>query len=125
MTQTDNTLNPLPPGILPVGVERKDASVVTDGVNPALMLFLTKLGLVSLHLFDLPVIVTSAKDGAHASGSKHYRGDAVDVRISDKSPLDQSAFLLVLTTLARQFKLAVFDESNLPGASHVHIEIAG
>jgi len=122
---SDATLNPIAAGNLPVGVERKDSTVLTLKLNPVLMSFLTKLGLVSLHLFDTPVIITSAVDATHAPNSKHYRGDAVDVRITDKPEKDQAAFLLVVSVLSRQFKLAVFDESNLPGASHVHIEIAG
>ena len=122
---SESTQMPIPPGVLPVGVERKDATVLTQGLNPVLMQFLTRLGLVHLHLFGVPVIITSAVDAKHAPGSKHYKGDAVDVRILDKVPLSRSCFLLVVIELASQFGCAVFDETNLSSAPHVHIEIAG
>lgn len=121
----DATINPLPPGALPVGVERKDSTVLTQGLNPVLMSFLVRLGLVHLHLFGAPVVITSGVDAKHAVNSKHYKGDAVDVRIMDKASYAQPCFLLVVCTLAKNFNLAVFDESQLPGAPHVHIEIAG
>lgn len=122
---SDATMNPTPPGILPAGIERKDDSVDTAHLNPVLSLFLRSLGLVHLHLFGKPCVLTSAQDGTHAIGSKHYKGYAVDLRMVDKTGIEQAAFLMILTVLARQMKLAVFDESTVPGAGHVHVEIAG
>jgi hypothetical protein len=122
---TDATLNPIPPGVLPPGIDRKDATVDINGLNPALLLFLRSLGLVHLHLFNDPCVLTSAKDGKHALQSKHYKGDAVDLRISDKNGLAQATFLLILVYMSRVYKLAVFDESNVVGAGHIHVEVAG
>jgi hypothetical protein len=122
---SDATLNPIPPGALPVGVERKDAAVNFDGVDPSLLSFLAKLGLVHLHLFGSPCTVTSARDSVHGLHSKHFAGKALDLRVADLPPKWQPAFLLVLCVLADQFRLTVFDESNLPGAPHIHVEVAG
>jgi len=122
---TDATPNPLGPGVLPAGVQRASASVITDGLDPKLFAFLTPLGLVALHLFDQPVTITSAKDALHGVGSKHYTGHAVDLRTRDMRLEWQSTFLLVLTVLADRFGLTVFDERNLPGEPHIHVETAG
>jgi hypothetical protein len=121
----DATLNPLPPGTLPPGIDRKDATVNTDGLNPILLTFLRSLGLVHLHLFGASCVLTSAKDAKHLAGSKHYKGDAVDLRTADKDGLKEATFFMVLLCMSRDFKLAVFDESNVLGAGHVHVEIAG
>jgi len=121
----DATPNPLPPGVLPAGVERASASVVTEGLDAGLFAFLTPLGLTMLSLFDQPAVITSARDAIHGTGSKHYTGKAIDVRVRDIRPEWQSTFLLVLTVLAQRFKLTVFDERNLPGEPHIHVEVAG
>lgn len=111
--------------ILPPGVELKDASVNVRDVDPALQSFLIRMGLVHLHLFGAPVVVTSGKDGTHVASSKHETGLAVDLRITDLPAGSQPAFLLVLRVLCATFHLAMFDETYAPGMGHVHIEIAG
>lgn len=121
----DATVNPLPPGVLPPGVERKDASVNIQGLNPVLMQFLARLGLVHLHLFNTPLMLTSAVDAKHAVGSKHYKGDAVDLRIVDIGRPGSTTQLLVVRELCQEFKCCVFDESNLTVGPHYHVEIAG
>ena len=121
----DATLNPLPPGVLPPGVERASAAVVTDGLDPVLFAFLTPLGRVCLSLFDMPAVITSARDAIHSRASKHYTGHAVDIRVKDVPPRWQYAFLIMLCVLADRFRLCVFDESNLPGEAHIHVETAG
>lgn len=122
---TDATLNPLPPGVLPAGVERKDASVLTQKLNPVLLRFLAVLGQVHLHLFDTPVVITSAVDATHAPGSKHFQGNAVDIRLSDLTPESQMILILIVRRLSLEMDLAYFDETMLPGAGHLHVEIAG
>ena len=111
--------------VVPPGVELKDASVNVADVDAVLHSFLNVLGLIYLHLFDHPVIVTSGKDAAHVASSKHYEGKAVDLRISNLSQDEQPAMLLVLRVLCKQYGLAMFDETYAPGMGHVHIEIAG
>lgn len=122
---SESTQTPLPPGVLPAGVERKDATVLTQGLNPILLQFLTRLGLVHLHLFGAPVVITSAVDAKHAPGSKHYKGDAVDLRIDDMTAANYMCLLVIVKVFTYSFPIAVFDEARLPGAPHLHIEIAG
>jgi hypothetical protein len=111
--------------IVPAGVILKDASVNVRDINPTLQSFLVSAGLVHIHLLAMVLTVTSGKDGVHSANSKHHRGDAVDLRIADVPPEEQPVFLLYLRVLCARFRLAMFDESYLPGAGHVHIEIAG
>ncbi len=116
---------PKPLFLPPAGVRLKDATVNIADVDLALQAFLTVAGLVHLHLFDEMLTVTSGRDGAHSPGSKHAAGCAVDLRMSDVSLADQPVFILCLRVLCARFKLALFDESNVPGAGHVHVEVAG
>lgn len=110
---------------IPPGVQLKNDSVNVRDVNPKLQAFLIQAGLVHLHLFDLPLTVTSGKDAIHVQSSKHYKGDAVDLRGSDLLSDEGPAWLLCLGIMAAKFGLAIFDESHVPGAQHIHIEIAG
>jgi hypothetical protein len=109
----------------PAGVELRDADVKMDGVNDALKSFLRVAGLVHMNLFDQLLVVTSGTDGVHSPGSKHARGYAVDLRIFDLRPEWEPVFILYLRVLCGRFHLCMFDESNLAGLPHVHIEIAG
>ena len=121
----DATESPLPPGTFPAGTQPKDSSVSLIGVAPVLISFLTRLGLIHMHLFDSILTVTSARDAVHGKGSKHYIGKAVDLRISDLPQRSVAVFLMVLYELTPRYKLAVFDEEQLPGEAHVHVELAG
>jgi hypothetical protein len=107
---------------VPPGVMLKDKTVNVVDLNPLLQSFLVTAGLVHMHLFNQLLVVTSGKDGAHSPGSKHDRGNAVDLRVNDLLPSYQPAFLLLLRVLCDRFHLAMFDESFVPGAGHVHIE---
>lgn len=121
----DKLNNSPSPFIVPPGVALKDKSVNVTDINPVLQAFLVAAGLVHMHLFNALLTVTSGEDAMHTVGSKHYIGNAVDLRINDL-PLDyQPVFILYLRVLCDRFHLALFDESNVPGAGHVHIEIAG
>jgi hypothetical protein len=122
---TDETSNGEVKWIVPAGMALKSADVNVADINSVLQSFLRRLGLVSLHLFNTVIVVTSGKDSIHVASSKHGRGDAVDLRISNFAPEDQPALLLALRVLCKQFGLSMFDESYAPGMGHVHIEIAG
>jgi hypothetical protein len=121
----DATESPLPPGIFPAGTQAKDSSVSLIGVDPILISFLTRLGLIHMHLFDSIMTVTSARDAVHGKGSKHYIGKALDLRISDLPPRSLITFMAVLWELTPRYKLAVFDEEQCIGAQHIHVELAG
>ena len=123
MADVENN-SPLP-FIVPAGVALKDKSVDVVHINPVLQAFLVSAGLVHMHLFNALLTVTSGKDAQHAPGSKHFTGNAVDLRIRDVPADYQPVFILYLRVLCDRFHLALFDESNVPGAGHVHIEIAG
>jgi hypothetical protein len=106
-------------------VRLKDPTVNIRDVDEALHAFLVVAGLVHMNLFDELLTVTSGKDGVHSPGSKHAAGRAIDLRIGDVGLEDRPVFILYLRVLCARFHLALFDESNVPGAGHVHIEIAG
>lgn len=112
------------PGVLPIGVERKDGTVNVSSLVPEITTALAKLGRLHLDLFEKPLIVTSANDGKHAAGSRHYVNKAVDVRMLDKSPAEQVLFIAVVTFLSERLHLMLFDERQLPGSDHVHLETA-
>jgi hypothetical protein len=122
---TDTASSVEPKWIVPAGVTVKDASVNVSDLNPVLHSFLVRAGLVHLHLFNAVLTVTSGKDGKHVTSSKHGRGEAVDLRITDLAPELQPVFILAMRVLCQQFNLAAFDESYAPGMSHLHIEIGG
>jgi hypothetical protein len=120
----DSTPQPYGPGALPVGVERKDNTVNVSALVPELTTALAKIGRVHLDLFNKPVIVTSANDGKHKTGSKHYVNKAVDLRMVDKDLEEQALFIDLLMYFDKRLKLMLFDERQEPGSDHVHIETA-
>lgn len=120
----DATTQPNGPGVLPIGVEKKDATVNVASLDNGLMAALAKIGRIHLDLFNKPMIITSGNDGKHTAGSKHYVNKAVDARTIDKTPEEQQLFLLILLFLDTRLRLMIFDERQLPGSDHVHIELA-
>jgi hypothetical protein len=120
----DATLQPNGPGVLPVGVERKDATVNVANLVPELTTALAKIGRLHLDLFNKPLIITSGNDGKHKTGSKHYANKAVDLRMVDKDAEEQALFVDVLMYMDTVLKIMLFDERQEPGSDHVHIETA-
>jgi len=117
-------LQPNSLGVLPLGVERKDAMVNVASLVPELTTALAKIGRVHLFLFGKPLIITSGNDGQHKPGSKHYANKAVDLRMVDKDLEEQAIFIDILMYLDKRLKLMLFDERQEPGSDHVHIETA-
>lgn len=64
----------------------------------------------------VPLVVTSARDGEHISGSKHYTGNAIDLRIAGlmRQDLDE-----ILRCLRRDLP-AGFDV--VLEKDHIHVE---
>lgn len=120
----DSTLQPYGKGALPLGVERKDDSVNVSALVPELTTALAKLGRIHLDLFNKPLLITSGNDGQHKSGSKHGVNKAVDARMVDKSQAEQELFISVIIHLAPVLRLMLFDERELPGSDHIHLETA-
>lgn len=109
---------------LPTFVELKDRSVNVIGLDPRLLLTLGDLATIHVRLFDKPLVITSANDGDHSKGSKHYSGQAVDLRAWDKDPAGQAVFLGILSYIAQRANLAVFDERARDHSPHFHVETA-
>lgn len=120
----DATLQPYGPGVLPLGVERKDATVNVASLVPELTTALAKIGRVHMDLFGKPLIITSGNDGKHKIGSKHYVNKAVDLHMTDKDLEEQVLFLDVLMYFDKKLGLMLFDERSQQGGDHVHIETA-
>ena len=109
-----------PIGFLTLGPEVN----ITD-VNENLLHFVAVLDKIHQQLFTHQLVITSGKDGQHAPGSLHAAGKAVDVRTDDKDDESNLVFLTVLAYAARRMPVTYFDERNLPGAPHLHIEWHG
>jgi hypothetical protein len=107
------------------GFKTAGPTVVLDGVNEKLLEVAATLDGIHQRLFGNQMIITSARDGQHAPGSLHAAGKAFDVRTIDKSESGALLFLLVIAFLGRTRPIAVFDERNLPGNPHFHIEWHG
>jgi hypothetical protein len=107
------------------GVVLANHEVSLEGLNPVLRQFLAALGPIHEGLFGTVATVTSGVDKIHVASSKHYKGDAVDLRINDKAGREQLTFTIILIELSGRYRLAVFDESFLPGQAHIHVEVAG
>lgn len=107
-----------------MGVEVKDKTVNVSALVPELTTALAKLGRVHLDLFNKPLIITSANDGKHKTGSKHYVNRAVDLRTIDKDLEEQTLFISLLAYFDKKLNLMLFDERQQPGSDHVHIETA-
>jgi hypothetical protein len=121
---SDATPQPFGPGNLPLGVERKDATVNVASLVPELTTALAKLGRLHLDMFDEPIIITSGNDGQHAPGSKHYTNRAVDIRTKDMQLQAQIMFLMVVAYMSPKLNLMLFDERQKLGSDHFHIETA-
>ncbi|MCO7225915.1 D-Ala-D-Ala carboxypeptidase family metallohydrolase [Pleionea sp. CnH1-48] len=66
--------------------------------------------------FDKPLVITSANDGHHSKNSKHYRGDAIDIRTRHLTSEEEQEIVTQLRhCLGRDYD--VVQESN-----HIHIE---
>jgi hypothetical protein len=110
---------------LPVGVVLSDAAVVLEGVHPQLMEFVGRLGVIHRMLFGEDLVITSGKDGKHVAGSLHALGRAVDLRTKDKTPEQVTVLLVVIAYAAGELPLACFDERQVQGGAHLHLEWHG
>jgi len=95
-----------------------------DVVEP-LHHFIDHLAMIHGLLFAIPLVVTSGKDKVHAAGSLHSVGRAVDIRTADKDPRAQLMLLSLLCFAADTNAVTIFDERNLPGEPHIHVEWHG
>lgn len=110
---------------IPPGCELKDASVNLMGVDGALLTYAGKLGMVHLHAFDKPAVITSGKDSVHGTGSKHYTGKAIDVRLGDLDKNQRTLFLGFAYEIADLYKVSLMAERDAANVEHLHVELAG
>ena len=94
------------------------------GIDADFMRKVERLDVVHHDVFGQQLTITSANDGTHSKGSKHYRGLAVDMRSWDKDDAQQVLWGTILAYLAPRWNLAVFDERARDKGPHYHIEVA-
>lgn len=72
---------------------------------------------------DRTIVITSANDGTHAQGSRHYTNEALDVRTkSFRSSADKQVFRAKLSAdLGDQFTVLLEDEGG--PSEHLHIQV--
>lgn len=68
-------------------------------------------------MFGGEVTVTSANDGKHMDGSKHYSGNAADLRTRDLKPGVAAQIALLLSRTLSAFGFDVVNEGD-----HIHLE---
>lgn len=109
----------------PIGLKTAGPQVELEGVNDQLLSFAAVLDRMHQILFIQQMVITSARDGVHTPASRHHMGLALDIRTVDKDAEGNMVFLTVLTYAARVMPITIFDERNLPGAPHIHLEWHG
>lgn len=94
-------------------------------ITPALVHMLGVVERLSRELFGLPaegLVITAGSDGTHMEGSKHYTGEAIDVR---SKSLTWSAKAALIDGLRRelgpQFTVLLEDEDG--AQEHVHLQV--
>jgi hypothetical protein len=101
------------------------ATVHFATITPALLYMLTTLERLSRTFAPQPqegVVITSGSDSTHMVGSKHYIGEAVDVRSKTFGPQDKRAFADALRdALGPQFTV-LLEHEGLP-QEHWHVQV--
>jgi hypothetical protein len=96
---------------------RTKSDVRFEVITPALLLIMGALDRISREA-RVDIYITAGTDGKHMPNSKHYTGEAVDVRVANLSPAQRE---LVVFELKQQLGPAydVILEKNPP---HIHVE---
>lgn len=94
-------------------------------ITPALVHMLGAVERLSRELFGLPeegLVITSGSDGTHMAGSKHYTGEAIDLRTKGMSPTMQNALITALRReLGPQFTV-LLEDAGTPN-EHAHVQV--
>ena len=88
---------------------------VKNGVSPKNLVIAAAAANVA-HVMDVTVYITSGTDGKHMTGSKHYTGEALDLRISN---LTKPQIHEVVSRLKTRLGL---DYDVILESDHIHIE---
>jgi hypothetical protein len=94
-------------------------------ITPALLHMLGTLERVSREMFGLPdegLVITSGSDGTHMEGSKHYTGEAIDLRSKTLNATMRSS---LITTLRRELgpQFTVLLEDVGQPNEHLHVQL--
>jgi hypothetical protein len=93
-------------------------------ITPALLHMLVTVERLSRTLFGLPdegLVVTSGSDSTHMAGSKHYTGEAIDLRSKTLGPLKGTLIATLRAELGTQFTV-LLEHEGTPN-EHVHIQV--
>lgn len=110
---------------LPAGLQVSSSGVQLEGVDPKLLAFASQIGVVHRIVFGHDLVITAAKDGIHTTASLHAVGKALDLRTNDKDGEGNALLLHLLSFAANGSPIAYFDERNVPGGPHIHLEWHG
>jgi hypothetical protein len=102
-------------------VDISNPSVVTTNVAVNLVGFVKESAHFHRLLFDMPLIITSMRDGTHVEGSAHPKGEAVDLRSHDLESGDQIVFFLIMARLQRKWAVVILDE-RYTISPHWHVQ---
>lgn len=113
------------------------SDVNIKGLSPDIEKMLVEIGLdLNTNYQDLPIelVITSGLEGEHSKGSKHYSGQAVDIRISDdyrskidgNKPWDDPMYKYFYEGKGRnilgRYGMYLIDDLEHGDAPHIHIE---
>jgi hypothetical protein len=94
-------------------------------ITPALLHMLATLERLSRELFGLPdegLVITSGSDGQHMAGSKHYTGEAFDLRTKTLNATMRSTLMRELRReLGPQFTVLLEDAGT--SNEHAHVQV--
>jgi hypothetical protein len=72
-------------------------------------------------LLNKPMIITSANDGRHLEGSKHYKNEALDLRTKHLTPDEKDKLFKFLIEELEAGALVIFEERGKEN-EHIHIQ---
>lgn len=93
-------------------------------ITPALLYMLATVERLSRTVFGLPdegLVISSGSDSTHMAGSKHYTGEAIDLRSKTLGPLKGTLVATLRAELGPQFTVLLEHEGR--PQEHVHIQL--
>lgn len=67
-----------------------------NGLVDVMDMYVMSIGFLHFKYFSKKMVITSTTEGKHGKNSLHYKGLAVDVRISDKTKKETNIFFNLL-----------------------------
>lgn len=98
---------------------KQQNNINLEGVDTRLIAYLNTLE----SEYQEALFLTSAKDGQHAPTSRHYTGDALDLRIDKNNPWEDKLFKRMMRDPIRlQYGITLLDPSH-GTAPHIHMSL--